>query len=68
RDGTFWIEGGKIKHGVKNLRFNQGLIAMLNDVEALGPAVRAAGEEHDSCIVAPALKIRNFRFTGGTPD
>jgi predicted Zn-dependent protease len=68
RDGTFWIEEGKIRHGVKNLRFNQGLIAMLNDVEAMGPPVRAAGEEHDSCIVVPAMKIRNFRFTGSTPD
>ena len=68
RDGTFWIEGGKIAHGVKNLRFNQGLIAMLNEVELMGPAVRAAGEEHESCIVAPAMKIRNFRFTGTTPD
>jgi predicted Zn-dependent protease len=68
RDGTFWIEGGKIRHGVKNLRFNQGLIAMLNDVELLGPAVRGAGEEHESCIVVPAMKVRNFRFTGSTPD
>jgi PmbA protein len=68
RDGTFWIEGGRIAHGVKNLRFNQGLIAMLNDVEAMGPAVRAAGEEHDSCIVVPPMKIRKFRFTGTTPD
>ncbi|HTP42132.1 MAG TPA: TldD/PmbA family protein [Nitrospiria bacterium] len=68
RDGTFWIEEGAIAHGVKNLRFNQGLIAMLNDVEAMGPAVRAAGEEHESCIVVPAMKIRNFRFTGTTPD
>jgi predicted Zn-dependent protease len=68
RDGTFVIEGGRISHGVKNLRFNQGLIAMLNDVEAMGPAVRTAGEEHDSCMVVPAMKIRNFRFTGSTPD
>jgi predicted Zn-dependent protease len=68
RDGTFWIEGGRIKHGVKNLRFNQGLIAMLNDVELMGPAVRAAGEEHESCIVVPAMKIGHFRFTGTTPD
>jgi PmbA protein len=68
RDGTFWIEGGKIAHGVRNLRFNQGLIAMLNDVEAMGPAVRAAGEEHDSCMIVPAMKIRHFRFTGNTPD
>jgi PmbA protein len=68
RDGTFWIEKGAIAHGVKNLRFNQGLIAMLNEVEAMGPAVRAAGEEHESCVVVPAMKIRNFRFTGTTPE
>jgi len=29
---------------------------------------RAAGEEHESCIVVPAMKVRNFRFTGTTPD
>ncbi len=68
RDGTFWIEQGRLSHGLKNLRFNQGLIAMLNEVDALGPPVRAAGEEHDSCIVAPAVTVRNFRFTGSTPD
>ncbi|PYV19046.1 MAG: hypothetical protein DMG21_02965 [Acidobacteria bacterium] len=26
RDGTFFIEGGKVRHGVRNLRFNQSVI------------------------------------------
>ena len=62
RDGTFWVEDGKIRFGIKNFRFNQSVIEMLSDVEALGPAVRASGEEAFDMVVPP-MKIRNFRFT-----
>src|SRR5438067_1097327 len=42
RDGTFYIENGKIKYPVKNFRFNESPVAMLNNVEELGkPAVVA---------------------------
>ncbi|HET6583527.1 MAG TPA: metallopeptidase TldD-related protein, partial [Nannocystaceae bacterium] len=36
RDGTFWIEGGKIAHSVKNLRYNDGPITLLTKLRALG--------------------------------
>lgn len=62
RDGTFCIDRGRIAGGIRNFRFNQGLIEMLNNVEALGPAVRAAGEESFEMVV-PAMKVRDFRFT-----
>jgi PmbA protein len=62
RDGTFLVEGGKVKHGLRNFRFNQSLIEMLNSVEAMGHAVRASGEEAFD-MVAPAMKIRGFNFT-----
>jgi predicted Zn-dependent protease len=62
RDGTFLVEGGKVKHGLLNFRFNQSLIEMLNNVEAMGKAVRASGEESFD-MVAPAMKIRGFNFT-----
>jgi PmbA protein len=62
RDGTFRIEGGEIAGGVRNFRFNQGLIEMLSNVEALSPAVRASGEEALD-MVAPAMKVREFNFT-----
>ncbi len=62
RDGTFLIEDGKLTRGLKNFRFNQSLVELLADVEALSPAVRAAGEEATD-MVAPAMKVRNFNFT-----
>src|SRR5712691_3763733 len=45
RDGTFLIEDGEIAGGVRNFRFNQGLLEMLNNVEAFSPPERASGEE-----------------------
>src|SRR5579859_3781107 len=62
RDGTFLVENGKVKHGLRNFRFNQSLIEMLNSVEAMGRAVRASGEEAFDMVV-PAMKVRGFNFT-----
>lgn len=62
RDGTFLIEGGRLVSGLRNFRFNQGLIELLNNVEALSPAVRASGEEAFDMVV-PAIKARDFHFT-----
>jgi len=65
RDGTFWIEGGEVRHGVKNFRFNQSVIDMLNHVEALGPPQRTSGEESFDMVV-PAMKVRDFNFSSLT--
>jgi predicted Zn-dependent protease len=62
RDGTFLIDKGRVAGGVRNFRFNQSLIEMLSNVEMLGPAVRAAGEESFEMVV-PAMKVRDFHFT-----
>lgn len=62
RDGTFLIENGRLRQGVRNFRFNQNMVELLNQVEALGPAVRASGEESFDMVV-PALKVRDFNFT-----
>jgi predicted Zn-dependent protease len=62
RDGTFLIEDGRLICGLRNFRFNQGLIELLNSVEALSPAVRASGEETFDMVV-PAMKVREFNFT-----
>jgi predicted Zn-dependent protease len=65
RDGTFWIEGGEVRYGVKNFRFNQSVIEMLNQVEALGPPQRTSGEESFDMVV-PAMKVRDFNFSSLT--
>jgi PmbA protein len=62
RDGTFYVEDGKVRHGVRNFRFNQSVIQMLSNVEAMGTPVRASGEESFDMVV-PAMKVREFNFT-----
>ena len=62
RDGTFLVEDGRVVCGIRNFRFNQSLIAMLANVEELGAAVRASGEESFDMVV-PAMKVRDIHFT-----
>jgi predicted Zn-dependent protease len=62
RDGTFYVENGKVQYGIRNFRFNQGLIQMFSSVEEMGAPVRASGEESFDMVV-PAMKIRDFNFT-----
>ena len=62
RDGTFYIENGKLRHGVLNFRFNESLLHMLSNVEEMGEPVRASGEESFDMVV-PAMKVREFNFT-----
>ena len=62
RDGTFLIENGRIAHGLRNFRFNESLVHMLGNVEAMSPPVRASGEESFDMVV-PAMKVRDFNFT-----
>jgi len=57
RDGTFFIENGKIKHPVKNFRFNESPIIMLNNLETLGQQERVNGN------LIPYMKVRDFTFT-----
>ena len=62
RDGTFLVENGKVKQGIRNFRFNESLIHMLSNVEAMSVPLRSCGEESFDMVV-PAMKIRNFNFT-----
>ena len=62
RDGTFLIEDGQIAGGVRNFRFNQSLVELLNNVEAFSPPERASGEEAFDMVV-PAMKANEFHFT-----
>ncbi|MDP2319017.1 MAG: TldD/PmbA family protein [Acidobacteriota bacterium] len=59
RDGLWWIEKGRIQYPVRNLRFNQSVLAMLApwNVEAIG------APERRSPLMVPALKLSGFAFT-----
>ena len=60
RDGLFAIEKGKVTHGVRNFRFNQSVVQMLNQVEAKSSVVSAGG------VVCPGLLVRDFHMSSGT--
>lgn len=62
RDGTFLIENGRVVGGVRNFRFNESLIHMLSNVEAMSTPVRSSGEESFDMVV-PAMKVKEFNFT-----
>jgi PmbA protein len=62
RDGTFLVENGRVQAGVRNFRFNESLIHMLSNVEAMSQPVRSCGEESFDMVV-PAMKVRDFNFT-----
>jgi predicted Zn-dependent protease len=59
RDGLWWVENGQVRYPVRNLRFNQSVLAMLApwNVEAIGAPQRL------SPLMVPALKLGAFTFT-----
>jgi predicted Zn-dependent protease len=57
RDGTFLIEKGRIARSLKNFRWNESPLLMLNRLEDMGrPEPTAAGR------MMPALRVRDFAF------
>jgi len=72
RDGTFLIEGGKVTDGVKNLRFTENIIDVLNRLEAVSskPELVASdpgyGVRFATGVAVPAMKVNEFNFTSST--
>ena len=64
RDGVFLIEDGAITKPACNFRFNESPAAMLNKVIAMGPTVRAYGEESIGIPTAvPTLLVDEFTLS-----
>jgi predicted Zn-dependent protease len=67
RDGTFLIENGRLARGLRNLRFNESVLEVLARAEAVGRDAEPTVFDYvGNCVVAPALKARDFHFTGVT--
>jgi predicted Zn-dependent protease len=64
RDGTFLIENGEVVRGVRNMRFNQSILAALANVEFSSEPARSVSYSYSNVI--PAAKIEGFRFTSST--
>jgi predicted Zn-dependent protease len=68
RNGTFLVEDGKVRSGVRNLRFTQSFLEAVGpgQVRGVGSQARFADSEFGTGIVhCPALHLGSWRFTGG---
>jgi predicted Zn-dependent protease len=69
RDGLWLIENGQVTKAVKNLRFTESPLFVLNSLEQLGPPERVfrigrtGGAKVLTPAVVPPLKARDFSFT-----
>ncbi len=69
RDGLWLIENGKISKAVKNFRFTESPLFMLNQVVQIGAAERVFHPNTNPYTAAltpaivPALKVNDFSFT-----
>jgi predicted Zn-dependent protease len=58
RDGAFLIENGRVTRPLKNFRWNESPLLMLNRLEDIGRAEPTAAGR-----LMPALRVRDFNFT-----
>jgi len=61
RDGLWLIERGKISKPIKNFRFVESPMFVLNNLDALGAPQRVF--RPDAPAIVPPLKVRDFSFT-----
>jgi predicted Zn-dependent protease len=72
RDGTFLVEDGRIGRPVKDVRFTDSVLRLLEATEALTSGQRLTceadfyGRRFATGVVAPALRADAFRITGQT--
>jgi predicted Zn-dependent protease len=67
RDGTYLIENGRKTHGIRNLRFTQGLVDMLaHTVEISRDRAVLASSFGIGAMVLPSIRVEGFQFTGVT--
>jgi PmbA protein len=72
RDGTFLIEDGEVARPLRDVRFTDSALRILEATEALTSAQRLIasgdfyGRRFATGVVCPALRASGFRITGRT--
>jgi len=68
RDGTYLIENGQIKNGIKNLRFTDSMLKAFSDVRGISRERQLIPSWWDAigCVSAPTIHLGAFKFTGTT--
>ena len=68
RDGTFLVENGEIKGGIKNLRFTDNVMAAFKTVKAMSKETERVASWWSAvgCMTVPAIHLGAFKFSGKT--
>ncbi|HEX7298819.1 MAG TPA: metallopeptidase TldD-related protein [Solirubrobacteraceae bacterium] len=72
RDGTFLVEDGRIGRPIRDVRFTDSILRLLEATEALTAGQRLVadaefyGRRFATGVVTPALRAHGFRITGQT--
>jgi len=68
RDGTFLIENGEIKYGIKNLRFTDSMMRAFKSTVAISKESQliAAWWSSVGCVSVPTIHLGSFKFSGKT--
>ena len=72
RDGTFLIEDGEITRPLRDVRFTDSALRILDATEELTAAQRLVGEadlygrRFATAVLCPALRAAGFRVTSAT--
>ncbi len=66
RDGTFFVEGGKIAYPLKNMRFTHSMLDAFSNVDLISKDAKLMISTWQGADVVPAMKIKGFNFSGKT--
>ncbi len=66
RNGTFYIENGKIKYAIKNMRFTDSVLRIFNNVEELGAELFHSNASWGGSFMVPCIKVKDFNFSSST--
>ncbi len=65
RDGTFLVEDGKIKSGVKDMRFTESILEAFSRISRISQERKLCADHLETLgsVYAPTLYIKDFNFT-----
>ncbi len=67
RDGIFYIENGKIKHPVKEIRISDNMLHILRNIEHIGnKSEHIYGWEAEIPTITPAVLVKHINITKST--
>lgn len=65
RDGTFFIENGRVSNPIRNFRFHESPLQAFQHLDGCTKPLEASSPESGKMLV-PALRIRDFNFSSVT--